>query len=102
MALLPQGTSDVAVSRKAAHRPKSARRSRSTFILLRCANPSGYQRMADDKPASSSRGVKQMRNSTDFFAHFLHQSFAVCESCGRLNKPVDIGPHSGQIHSHAR
>lgn len=40
--------------------------------------------------------MKQVGNSADFFAHFLDQRFAVCEGCGRLAKPVDIGACSGE------
>ncbi len=45
--------------------------------------------------------MKQVRNSTDFIAHFLDESFAVRESYGRLAKPVDIGSHGGQVHGQA-
>ena len=49
-------TRKAAISISRGSRPSSLGKSRSTVILLRCTNPSTYQRSADSKPASSSRG----------------------------------------------
>src|SRR5579859_1386876 len=65
-------TRKIAVSNSLGSRSRSCGKSRSTTIPLRCPNPSTYQRSADDKPASSSKGGCNRWEMVRTISHLLH------------------------------